>query len=97
MPGDIPRYHAAISQVVDKDLLLHRKDRLYAELKQILARQPGPEVAEQLTVYQASLAERDQQMQQVRRPLVYVHTVCPSTLDVLTFPCSAWLAFPSQT
>jgi len=56
-------------EVVDKDLLLHRKDRLYAELKQILARQPGPEVAEQLTVYQASLAERDQQMQQMGEEL----------------------------
>jgi hypothetical protein len=52
--------------VVDKDLLLHRKDQLYAELKSVLARQPGPEVAEQLTVYQTSLAEREQQMQQVR-------------------------------
>jgi hypothetical protein len=53
-------------QVVDKDLLLHHKSRLYAELKSILARQPGPEVAEQLSVYQASLAEREQQMHQVR-------------------------------
>jgi len=28
------------------------KDKLYVELKNILARQPGPEVAEQLSVYQ---------------------------------------------
>jgi hypothetical protein len=29
------------------------KQRLYHEIKAILARQPGPEVAEQLSVYQA--------------------------------------------
>lgn len=28
------------------------KERLYVELKTILARQPGPEVAEQLNMYQ---------------------------------------------
>jgi hypothetical protein len=31
------------------------KEKLYVELKGILARQPGPEVAEQLGVYQACL------------------------------------------
>jgi hypothetical protein len=36
--------------------LVHKqqeKQRLYHEIKAILARQPGPEVAEQLSVYQA--------------------------------------------
>lgn len=28
------------------------KEKLYVELKGILARQPGPEVAEQLSIYQ---------------------------------------------
>ena len=37
--------------VVDKDVLIQDKERLYVELKNILARQPGPEVAEQLEVY----------------------------------------------
>ena len=52
-------------EVVDKDLLIHHKEKLYVELKNILARQPGPEVAEQLTMYQQSLAERSQQMWQM--------------------------------
>lgn len=32
--------------------LLQEKEKLYMELKNILARQPGPEVAEQLSIYQ---------------------------------------------
>ena len=30
-------------EVVEKDLLIQEKDKLYVELKNILARQPGPE------------------------------------------------------
>lgn len=47
-------------------LLLHcvtqEKEKLYVELKGILARQPGPEVAEQLSIYQASLREKTKQL-----------------------------------
>ena len=32
------------------------------ELKQILARQPGPEVAEQLSMYQSAAKEKTKQM-----------------------------------
>ncbi len=35
--------------------MLQEKERLYLELKSILARQPGPEAAEQLNLYQASV------------------------------------------
>lgn len=49
-------------EVVEKDLLLQEKQRLYKEIKAILARQPGPEVAEQLSVYQTSLKEKTRQM-----------------------------------
>lgn len=31
---------------------MQEKEKLYVELKGILARQPGPEVAEQLSIYQ---------------------------------------------
>lgn len=40
------------TQVVEKDLLVQEKEKLYMELKNILSRQPGPEVAEQLSIYQ---------------------------------------------
>lgn len=36
---------------MEKDVIIQEKEKLYIELKNVLARQPGPEVAEQLTVY----------------------------------------------
>jgi hypothetical protein len=52
-------------EAVDKASGLAHKDRLYSELKAILARQPGPEIAEQLALYRASLREKDQQAEQM--------------------------------
>lgn len=49
-------------EVVEKELLIQEKEKLYVELKHILARQPGPEVAEQLHVYQQTLKEKTKQM-----------------------------------
>ena len=49
-------------QVVEKELLIQEKEKLYMELKHILARQPGPEVAEQLQIYQQTLKEKTKQM-----------------------------------
>lgn len=47
---------------MEKELLIQEKEKLYLELKHILARQPGPEVAEQLTIYQQTLKEKTKQM-----------------------------------
>lgn len=49
-------------EVVEKDLLILEKDKLYIELKNILARQPGPEVAEQLSIYQQGLRDKTKSM-----------------------------------
>lgn len=49
-------------EVVEKGLVIQEKDKLYNELKAILARQPGPEVAEQLNVYQQNLKQKTRQM-----------------------------------
>jgi len=49
-------------QVVEKEVVITEKEKLYVELKNILARQPGPEVAEQLSIYQQSLKEKTRQM-----------------------------------
>jgi len=56
------RLIAKTEEVVERDLLLVEKDKLYGEAKTILARQPGPEVAEQLTAYQSSLRSKARQM-----------------------------------
>lgn len=49
------RLIAKTEEVVEADLLIQEKEKLYVELKNILARQPGPEVAEQLSIYQVSV------------------------------------------
>lgn len=56
------RLIAKTEEVVEKGLVIQEKDKLYTELKGILARQPGPEVAEQLTVYQQNLKKKTSQM-----------------------------------
>ncbi|KAM8924702.1 cilia- and flagella-associated protein 58 [Pelodytes ibericus] len=49
-------------EVVEKELLLQEKEKLYVELKHILARQPGPEAAEQLHLYQQMMREKTKQL-----------------------------------
>ncbi len=49
-------------EVVDKELLAAQKERLLSELKALLARQPGPEVSEQLRTHKRALAERERQL-----------------------------------
>lgn len=56
-------------EVVEKELAIQEKEKLYVELKQILARQPGPEVAEQLGLYQNALREKTKQMKRLASEL----------------------------
>ncbi|KAM9010026.1 cilia- and flagella-associated protein 58 [Ara ararauna] len=49
-------------EVIEKELLLQEKEKLYVELKHILARQPGPEAAEQLQLYRHTLREKTKQL-----------------------------------
>lgn len=49
-------------EVVEKDVIIQEKEKLYVELKNLLARQPGPEVAEQLSIYQQNLKQKTAQM-----------------------------------
>lgn len=68
------------------------------ELKNILARQPGPEVAEQLSIYQANLREKTKQMKAMASELnLYQAQVCARTC-MTTRACfartSAWPGCP---
>eukprot|EP01039_Chlorochromonas_danica_P004974 gene4974-5462_t len=56
------RLIAKTEEVVEKSLVIQEKEKLYQELKAILARQPGPEVAEQLAVYQQNLKKKNAQL-----------------------------------
>jgi len=63
------RLIAKTEEVVEKELLIQEKEKLYLELKHILARQPGPEVAEQLAIYQQTLKEKSKQMKSMASEL----------------------------
>eukprot|EP00965_Chrysotila_dentata_P045125 1498911-Pleurochrysis_carterae.AAC.2 len=76
-------------EVVDKEMLIKHKEKLYFELKNILARQPGPEVAEQLSVYQASLQEREKQMEQMGAELTLYQTQARSFSRIVVQSCHA--------
>lgn len=44
------------------DLLIQEKEKVYVELKNIISRQPGPEVEEQILVYQQTLKDKVKQL-----------------------------------
>merc|ERR1719498_650914 len=56
------RLIAKTEDVVDKDVEIQEKERLYNELKGVLARQPGPEVMQQLEVQEGTLEAKNRQM-----------------------------------
>merc|ERR1712025_1214446 len=56
-------------QVVEKELDVQANKKLCVELKNTLARQPGPEVAEQLSVYQQNFKEKTRQMKSMAAEL----------------------------
>ncbi len=58
------RLIAKTEELAEKDVLIKEKESLYVELKNILAKQSGPEVAEKLEVYQQNLKERVKQLRQ---------------------------------
>ena len=49
--------------------MIQEKEKLYVELRKILARQPGPEVSEQLGLYAKTLKEKTHQMQSMTSEL----------------------------
>ena len=61
--------NCSFCQVVEKELLIQEKEKLYMELKQILARQPGPEVAEQVQLYQQTLKDKTKQLKSMASEL----------------------------
>lgn len=60
---------AKTEEVMEKDLLIQEKEKLYAELKSILTRQPGPEVVEQYNAYQQTLKEKTKKYEEMVKEL----------------------------
>jgi len=56
---------------------------MYIELKNILARQPGPEVAEQLNIYRQNLREKTKQLKSMASELtMYQASVSELKYDI---------------
>merc|ERR1711972_333758 len=64
---------AKTEEVVEKEAQIQDKEKLYVQLKHIIARQPGPEVAEQLAWYSQNLKEKTSHMKQMAGELKMYH------------------------
>lgn len=64
---------ATTEEVVEKDAMIQEKEKLYVQLKNIIARQPGPEVAEQLAWYSQNLKDKTAHMKQMAKELEMYH------------------------
>jgi|UniRef100_A0A7S4GFA4 chromosome segregation ATPase len=74
----IQRIHSLQKQLIaktediqEKEAMIAEKEKLYVELKGILSRQPGPEVAEQLNVYKENLKKKTVQMKSMQASLAH--------------------------
>jgi chromosome segregation ATPase len=57
------------SEVESKDASIQEKEKLYVDLRKVLARQPGSEAAEQLRLYAATLREKKAKFKQMKSEL----------------------------
>ncbi|NXA00282.1 CFA58 protein, partial [Nesospiza acunhae] len=62
------------SEVIEKEFLLQEKEKLYVELRHVLARQPGPEATEQLQQYRNILREKVKQIKVLSSELTMCET-----------------------
>jgi len=60
-------------EAVEKDLAIHEKEKLYLEMKNLLEKQPGPEIVEEVSKQQSSLKERTKQMKAMAAELNMYH------------------------
>lgn len=67
------RFIAKTEEAVEKDLLIHEKEKLFLELQNILASQPGPKAADQVSAMQQALKERTKQMKAMAAELNMYH------------------------
>ena len=59
------RLIAKTEEVSEKDVLIQEKEKLYIELKNIIAKQSGPDVSEKLVKYEVNLKERRKQLKEM--------------------------------
>jgi len=49
-------------KMIQNDLLIQEKEKVYVELKNVIARHPGPEIEEQILLYQQTLKDKQKQL-----------------------------------
>merc|ERR1712134_178822 len=62
------RFIAKTEEAVEKDLLIHEKEKLFIELQNILAAQPGPQAAE-LNMYHSQVHDNKDELDRLLREL----------------------------
>ncbi len=87
--------------MIEKDLLIQEKEKLYIELRRILARQPGPDVAEQMAAHGKTLAEKIKQLKIMTSNLAMYQVIILSlslslSLSVCVCPSQSF-AFPNYS
>merc|ERR1711981_1120496 len=60
-------------EAVEKDLAIQEKEKLYLEMRNLLSKQPGPEVVEEVAKQQQSLKERTKGMKAMAAELNMYH------------------------
>ena len=67
------------------DLLIQEKEKIYIELKNVLSRQPGPEVEENILMYQQTYKDKTKQLQSMNQELsMYIEQVAKFKGDIVT-------------
>ena len=71
-------------EVVQTDLLVQEKEKIYVELKNVIARQPGPETEDQLLTYQQTYKAKSKQLESLQDELeMYREQVVTFKNDIL--------------
>ncbi|KAI8819407.1 uncharacterized protein EV422DRAFT_111653 [Fimicolochytrium jonesii] len=68
------RLIAKTGQVVEKELIINQKEKLYKEVKDVLQRQPGPEVMEELRVVREAVRSKVKECKALASELNMYHS-----------------------
>jgi hypothetical protein len=77
---------AMSDRVTQTDLLVQEKEKIYVELKNVISRQPGPEVEEQILVYQQTLKDKVKQLAAMNQELdMYIEQVATFKSEIADY------------
>ncbi|KAJ3110221.1 hypothetical protein HDU96_006786 [Phlyctochytrium bullatum] len=68
------RLIAKTEEVVEKELIINQKERLYKEIKEVLQRQPGPEIVEELRIVKEAVKAKVRECKSLASELNMYHS-----------------------